>query len=453
MLKNFCCLALCLVLFACSKEEEGNSVPSGFELEDLSFNGTAASISWSTAKDADEDDVYYNVYLNSELIEGPITKNYLSTTVEYNKDYEGTIIATDQNGGTSELKFDFRSPTSKIALVTDFQSAHVVAIDLHTHQRLWTARTEERVNNIQNGLVFSGFENLIARNIITGEKVWEAQPVESDYYTGYRDILADDKFLYAKAQEASLICVDLERQEKQWEVHLSGSISRFSMDKDHLYATQRGTDDLIKINKISGETAWGFELDRPVGSLAPQIEHAPLIYNGNIFFQDNNGRFYSVNKHTGTKNYSLYNRKNSQTTPVAFNQNIIFTAGDEIISVKAETGEITWKNSFGMYSQSSPFVENGKVYLGAGDKVYCFDATTGLHLWETSLGGEIWSSPVVYDGKVYISSHTARLHCINAATGEIEWKEGNVEFSVTSPTLVIGETEKIIYSSDHGMHL
>lgn len=453
MFKNYYLAAFCLLLFGCSREEEElNSIPSQFVLDELSFDGTIVNINWSEAKDADEDEVYYHVYLNSELIGGPITQNHISTNVEYNKSYEGVIIATDRNGGSVELKFTFKGPRTRIALITDWQSSQLVAIDLYTRKRKWTALTQSRINSAKNGLAFSGLGKLSAYNVLTGEKAWEAQPVKSNYEISYRHIMADDRFLFAKVSEDKLVCIDLERREKQWEVSVFDSDFRFSMDKNSLYVPKRNNYDLIKINKISGEIEWGFKLDHPVSSLAPRIEHAPLVYEGNVYFQDNNGRFYSVSKTTGVKNYSINIGRGSQTAPVGFKGNIFFSSGDLIFSVDAGTGEINWTNDLEFHSKSSPFVHDGILYVGAGEKLFAFNAATGNLQWRTNLGGEIVSSPVVYDQKVYISSHAARLYCIDTETGEIEWEEGNVEATFSSPTLVIGETEQIIHSSDYGNH-
>lgn len=448
MKKYFLALLLMSIFLACSKDEEVNSAPSDFTLDDLSFTGSKLNLSWTPASDADDERINYNVYINSELIEGPISRTNLMTTLEYNKDYEGKIIATDQNGGSSEIEFNFRSPTSKFLFVSDYLSGELLAIDLHTQKTVWTAPSGEEVHAIRNGLVFTGIQELSAYKILTGEKIWEAEPVFREYRIGYRHLMADDQFLFAKTSDDYLISIDLQRQEKQWEKSLFKSIYMFSMDRDHLYVPKRNNDDLISVNKVSGEVVWGFSLDRAVAGLLPEIVHAPLVYNGNLYFQDNNGRFYSVNKHTGIKNYSLFIGKDSESAPIGGNGNIIFAAHDELISLQAENGQINWRYNFGSYSRSSPFEENGLIYVGAGEELFCIDAHSGSLKWKTNLGGPIWSSPIVYDQKVYVSSHAANVFCINAISGSVEWRKGNVSFSVSSPTLVIGDTEEIVYPSN-----
>lgn len=445
-------LLLLVMLLSCSPDEKVNSNPSDFALEDVSFTGTKLNLSWTSATDPDDEPVYYSVYINSTLIEGPVQRNSLITTLEYNKDYEGLIIATDHHGGTSQINFNFRSPTSKIALVGDFQAGNLRAIDLHTQSTLWTAQTVDNNYIVSNGLVFTGLDKISAYNIISGEKAWDARPVTSNNAIGYRHLMADDQFLFAKVTGANIICIDLERQEKQWELSLFESNSLYTMDKNNLYIPKRNNADLISVNKITGEIEWGFTLDGAVSSLSPGIKHAPLIYGENLYFQDNNGRFYSVNKKTGIKNYSLLIGKTSPAAPVGLNDDIIFSARDEIISLKAGSGQINWRYNVGAVSSSSPFESNGLIYVGAGNDLFCLDANTGILKWKTNLGGEINSSPVVYDQKVYISSHDANLHCIDATSGNMEWKTAASGFSVSSPTLVIGDTEEVIYPSNSGYH-
>lgn len=453
MLKRNFLAVLCLFLLACSREsEEINSAPSQFSLENISFEGTIVKIRWSKAQDADLDEIFYNVYINNQLVKGPVSANEVITTLEYNKSYKGLIIATDRNGGTSELRFNFESPASKIILVSDFQSGQVVAIDLHTRSRLWTARDQDRVHSVNNNLVYSGALNLTARHLFTGEKVWETQPVISSYDVGYGHLMVDDKNLYSITSNMTMVAIDLQRQEKQWEISLFDSNYRYAMDEASLYIPKRNNEELLKVNKFTGEIEWRFNVDQPVTSLAPLIEHAPLIHGGNLYFQDNNGRFYSVNKFTGTKNYSLDLGRNSETAPVWADGDVIFTAREEIISVKATNGSINWRYNFGAVSQSSPFEEDGKIFVGAGNHLFCFDALTGAVRWKTSLGASVVSSPITYEGKVYVSSNSARLHCIDSENGLVEWEEGNVTFSVSSPTLIIGNSEKIIHPSNYGLH-
>mgnify|MGYP002795034884 FL=1 len=454
MKKYLLSLFLVSIFLACSPDEKikPNAVPSGFAIEELTFTGSRLNLSWTTPTDADNDRIYYNVYIDSKLIEGPITRNDLSTILEYNKDYTGMIIATDRKGGTSQITFNVRSPTSMVAFVSDFSTGNLMAIDLHTQKTLWTTPTSDRVYSVNDGLVFTGLDEISAYKILTGEKVWAANPVIRSYDIGYWHLMADERYLFAKSVDGLLVSIDLERREKQWEISLFESIYMFAMDRDNLYVPKRNNEDLISVNKITGETQWGFMLDPSFNGYFSQIEHAPLIYAGDLYFLDGNGLFYSVNKTTGVKNYSVHIGKASETAPIAVNGNIIFSARDEIISLKADTGQINWRYNFGSYSGSSPFEDNGLVYVGAGNDLFCFDAGTGTLKWKTNLGGEIWSSPVVYDQKVYISSSAASLNCVDAIIGNIKWKTANVTYNTSSPTIVIGDTEEIIYPSNAGYH-
>lgn len=452
MFKYFLRAFICLLFFSCSKEEEyQNSPPSQFQLEDLSFEGSKLNLTWSKSEDADEDKIVYYVYINSELIKGPITTNQLSTKLEYDRDYKGIIMATDKKGATRELKFDFKSPTSKIILLRDFQSSQIVAIDINTRTRLWTRRTADNIICVKNGLVFSGFQNVIAYKLLSGEKVWEAQPIENKYYQGYRFLMADDQYLFSEGPDAMMVCIDLERHERQWKRSIFEGLHRYSMDRNNLYIPKRNNEDLLCLDKATGERKWGFQLDHAIESLVPRIEHPPLIHEENLYFHDNNGRFYSVNKFTGVKKYSIFLNKYSKTAPVWWDGNVIYTASDEIFAMKAETGEIKWKYSLGDFSFSSPYIYDGKIYVAAGKSLFCFKAQTGQLQWRTYLGADLRSSPIVYDQKLYICSNGARLNCFDANSGELEWNMGNIDFSVSSPTLVIGNNQEIIYPSNYGL--
>lgn len=98
---------------------------------------------------------------------------------------------------------------------------------------------------------------------------------------------------------------------------------------------------------------------------------------------------------------------------------------------------------------SSFAVSNGRVYTmgyddAAGEDVlYCWDAESGKELWQYGYGHAKWANshdggpagtPAVHDGRVYTFSREAKLHCINAETGDPIWhKDLMKEFGVRPP--------------------
>lgn len=90
-------------------------------------------------------------------------------------------------------------------------------------------------------------------------------------------------------------------------------------------------------------------------------------------------------------------------------------------------------NIFGL-----PVVVDGRIYVAGGGDIWwgkneswlqCFDARgegdiTGKNLiWKTPLGYHVMSTPAVVGDLVFIADSSRFIYCLDAKTGEIQWKE------------------------------
>ncbi|MEW4490139.1 PQQ-binding-like beta-propeller repeat protein [Thalassoglobus sp. JC818] len=114
---------------------------------------------------------------------------------------------------------------------------------------------------------------------------------------------------------------------------------------------------------------------------------------------------------------------------------MIFASGDGgIHSMHPRTGKILWSYFVsGRGVNTAPLVVGNRVYCGHGEEnldttdmgaVFCIDATKRGDITRT---GEIWrktgifngrSSPIMIDGRLYVADDRAKLHCLDADTGE-----------------------------------
>jgi polyvinyl alcohol dehydrogenase (cytochrome) len=81
---------------------------------------------------------------------------------------------------------------------------------------------------------------------------------------------------------------------------------------------------------------------------------------------------------------------------------------------------------------------NGRIFVGDGTaRMHCLDASSGEEIWRTAMDplagthrSKISSSPIVYDGKVFFGTSTVggRSHvaCLDARTGAIRWRFNTV---------------------------
>ena len=131
----------------------------------------------------------------------------------------------------------------------------------------------------------------------------------------------------------------------------------------------------------------------------------------------------------------------NQTTPSVVGNSVYFPANDGYVyAVDARSGTLRWKFNADPVGQmrGSVAYANGRIYVGDGTaRMHCLDASSGEELWRTAMDplagthrSKISSSPIVYDGKVFFGTSTVggRSHvaCLDARTGAIRWRFNTV---------------------------
>ncbi|OQX56637.1 MAG: hypothetical protein B5M53_00415 [Candidatus Cloacimonas sp. 4484_209] len=118
----------------------------------------------------------------------------------------------------------------------------------------------------------------------------------------------------------------------------------------------------------------------------------------------------------------------------------------------ADTGEEIWNCDIGIITYfSSPLIVNGRVYVNSEDALYCLDAGNGSELWHCDI--EHLSSPTMFNNKIYLGSGDGDIYCLDADTGDTQWKYqagGCIEFSlaVANGKIYTGSYDHKIYCLD-----
>jgi YidC/Oxa1 family membrane protein insertase len=100
----------------------------------------------------------------------------------------------------------------------------------------------------------------------------------------------------------------------------------------------------------------------------------------------------------------------------------------KLYCVDIETGQLQWEFEAAYPIFSSPAVWNGRVYIGEGlhydadTSFYCLNLQDGSVIWTFQTGSHTESSPTVDDGKVYFGAGDDGIYCLNAVTGEEQWR-------------------------------
>ena len=144
---------------------------------------------------------------------------------------------------------------------------------------------------------------------------------------------------------------------------------------------------------------------------------------------------------------------------------------DEVaLCVDAATGNTVWKTVLNPAPEvtggarthpgprSTPTVENGKVYLiGAGGMLHCLDAKTGKVIWKNESFTEVpvffaAMSPLVFEGKCIAhlnGKEKGTVVAFNADNGDIIWELKGEPSTYSSPLLMkVGNEEVIVLQTE-----
>ncbi len=177
------------------------------------------------------------------------------------------------------------------------------------------------------------------------------------------------------------------------------------VENDIVYFGSRDYN-LYALNAKTGKAQWNIR--QPEG----WIIATPIEYKGNIYFGTSDSHdFYSMDKVSGTVNWTIPLNMRVYGTAVAFNDIIFFGTFDgKVLGVDYQTGEIKWnfqteksKKNYGtIYNEKGEFKDGFELY---GDN---FKESEALIL---SLGS-ILSSPVIDEGIIYFGSTDGNLYAV-----------------------------------------
>jgi outer membrane protein assembly factor BamB len=213
-----------------------------------------------------------------------------------------------------------------------------------------------------------------------------------------------------------------------------------------------GNGRVVALSMRTGRMVWSHPV--PPGS-----ESSPLVWDGTVYFGDQNGTVYALRAANGQSVWTYHASGAVKGGPSLANGTLYF--GDyagRAYALNARNGHAIWAVStsganFGFGSgnfYSSPAVAFGRVYMGNTDHfVYSFSARTGQLAWRTGTGSYVYSSPAVENvpglgPTVYIGSYDGNLYALNARSGSIRWTH-NSGGAIDGSPQIIGN---VVYFSD-----
>eukprot|EP00747_Dinoflagellata_sp_TGD_P221832 gnl/TRDRNA2_/TRDRNA2_93608_c0_seq1.p1 gnl/TRDRNA2_/TRDRNA2_93608_c0~~gnl/TRDRNA2_/TRDRNA2_93608_c0_seq1.p1 ORF type:complete len:408 (-),score=64.21 gnl/TRDRNA2_/TRDRNA2_93608_c0_seq1:37-1134(-) len=269
---------------------------------------------------------------------------------------------------------------------------------------------------------------IFALNQETGEKVWtfkaKSQVVASGALGGGMFLIgSDDHHFYALDQESGKL---------RWKFKAGEFTGGATVHKDVVFVG--AGDEQLHAYFLNGTKHFAFQATAGVAS-------TPAANDDGVFFGDDQGVFYKVDRATGRQSWKLeLNAGNIRCPPRLAPDSIYISTGDPDDTKSGEVfrlsydGSILWRSDCeGASSKcrscwTSPAVLDDVVVVACGldtiqeGLVWGLEKETGAVRWKFKAGDDCQtSSPVIFADAVVLGCTDGKLYALRAADGDLRW--------------------------------
>ena len=188
-----------------------------------------------------------------------------------------------------------------------------------------------------------------------------------------------------------------------------------------------------------------------------KIISSPLVFENNIIFSDNNGTIFNINLNgeiNWKKNiYKKIYKKVYKNLVFSIYQNNIYVADNIgfIYSIGLNNGKLVWIKNHGIPIKSNIKIYKNKIFLiNQDNRILCFNTKNGSKIWDIrSVPSFIklqnfLSSAISKQGDVIAINSSGDLLKVNANNGKIAWSLNTLESTLAHATDFFKSSEIVI---------
>ncbi|MBQ6773036.1 MAG: PQQ-binding-like beta-propeller repeat protein [Synergistaceae bacterium] len=197
---------------------------------------------------------------------------------------------------------------------------------------------------------------------------------------------------------------------------------------------------------FTGRTKWQVNLESGITSGIAESENVLLLGT-------ETGKFYALNKDTGSEVWSYIGTNTIKGTPSVINNNVVFAQGDGTITcLKIADGSLMWQSMAhageGVTIDDGTAAGGGMIFASKSDgKLYALDAKNGHLLWTYKAGEQgVREAPGYGDGFVFLGEYGGIMSIISPHNGK-RVNGGGAGGAINTPVIKNG---KVYYSSWDG---
>jgi len=215
-------------------------------------------------------------------------------------------------------------------------------------------------------------------------------------------VVGDTVFVGESTEErAQLRALAVDDGSDRWTAPLSATSLRGApaVVDDVVFATATGSDETGVV--AARDTADGSEVwTRSVGA---GLQAAPVVQDGTVYVQANDGRMLALDAATGEQAWSARLGEDGATAPALTDDRLIGLVENTLVAIELESGERAWETDIGYTLINGVSVAGERVYVG-GSRLTAVDVRSGESAWVADVPGQGggFGAPIVVGNTMFV---------------------------------------------------
>ena len=188
-----------------------------------------------------------------------------------------------------------------------------------------------------------------------------------------------------------------------------------------------------------------------------EIISSPLVFEDNIIFSDNSGTIFNINQNgeiNWKKNiYKNIYKKINKNLVFSIYQNNIYIADNIgfIYSIDLDDGKVVWIKNHGIPIKSNIKIYKNKIFLiNQDNRIFCLNTKNGSKIWDIRLVSSFiklqnfLSTAISKQGDIVTINSSGDLLKVNANDGRVAWVLSTLESTLAHATDFFKSSEIVI---------
>lgn len=331
-------------------------------------------------------------------------------------------------------------------------------------QLLWSARTGSGAGDEHLKLGMALDERSIyatnANGVVTavdkanGQQRWQAN-TKLDLTTAPG---TGDGIVVAGSLYGDIVALNSQNGAMAWKTHIPGEVLAAPAIQHGIVVVKAVDGHVIALATSDGHELWSYQEAEP--SLILRGSSSPVIKDGNVFIGYANGNLSKLSLRSGEADwtqtisvaeggFAIQRMIDIDADPVIYDHHIYAaTYQGHIAALNWSTGEILWSHEISSYTGMAASM-NAIYVTDAQSRVWGFNAATGDVNWrQDDLQYRVISAPALMGHYVMIGDGQGYLHWLNASNGRIAARE-HPGSNISANPLVENNTAYILTNNGH----